>query len=108
VGNRDGVEIGVTCYEESAGEGRQSRHTAIIVQLPQAHSPVRANPRRLRRTVSESVAVGLAALPAGAELVEIVDRQLRISFYGWPEAIDIDTRVDATVAVARALSGTAG
>jgi hypothetical protein len=101
VGRLDGFEVGVTCYTRSEGHAGPTRHTGVLVRLRNPHPPVHA-----RRRCAEPVASRLADLTdlAGrVELVEIEDRELRISYQGWPAAVDLDACVEGAVDVARAL-----
>ena len=102
VGRRDGFEVGVSCYTQPHGEGATGRHTTIFVRLHNPHAPVRAR-WRFRRRFAEPVAGRLADLAVGVELVEVEERELRIFYTGWPEALDLDACVDGAVEVARAL-----
>jgi hypothetical protein len=106
-GHRHGFEVGVACSEESDVDGELGRRTAFFVRLSRECPHVRVEPGQLRRRpvadVPQPVAALLAALPARAELVETQDQELRIVYVGWPESIDLDVCVDASVEVARAL-----
>lgn len=102
VGRLDGFEVGVTCYTHSDDEGGPTRHTGVLVRLRNPHPPVCAR-WRFRRRFTEPVADRLADLTGRVELVEIEDRELRISYQGWPEAVDLDACVEGAVDVARAL-----
>jgi hypothetical protein len=101
VGRRDGFEVGVCCYTQPDGEG-VGRHTTIFVRLRHEHPPVRAR-WRFRRRFAEPVAGKLAELAVCVEQVEVEDRELRILYSGWPEALDLEACVDGAVEVARAL-----
>lgn len=101
VARRDGYEVGAACDLQDRGEGI-ARHTTIFVRLRNTHPPVRAR-WRFRRRFAEPVAGRLTGLAAGVELVEVEDRELRIVYHAWPEALDLDACVDGAVEVARAL-----
>jgi len=101
VGRPDGFEVGVSCYTQPDGEGF-GRHTTIFVRLRHEHPPVRAR-WRFRRRFAEPVAGKLAELAVCVELVEVEDRELRIFYSGWPEALELEACVDGAVEVARAL-----
>lgn len=102
VGRTDGFEIGVTCHTHADGEGGPIRHTGVLVLLHRAHPPVCAR-WRFRGRFTQPVANRLADLPGRVEMVEVEDRELRVSYLGWPAAVDLDACVDGAVEVARAL-----
>lgn len=94
VGRRDGVEVGIVCSTEDAGEIGTAWLTAVLVRLPEERPSARLSAREIR---------GLG-LPVSVESVKSVGRELCVRYRGWPgKWTPLDEQVDAAVHLAGSL-----
>lgn len=94
VGRRDGVEVGIVCSTEDAGEAGTAWLTAVLVRLSEERPSTRLRARDIR----------LADLPESVESVKSVGRELCVRYRGWPgKWTPLDEQVDAAVHLAGSL-----
>lgn len=94
VGRRDGVEVGIVCSTEDAGEIGTAWLTAVVVRLPEERPSTRLRAREIRRL----------GLPANVESVKSVGRELCVRYEGWPgKWTPLDEQVDAALHLAESL-----